>query len=98
MTALEKFLSSAGVREKPFEINFNGSTLSGLVRIHPAADYKELIELMDEEKLAEQFLNADIERTRMFDPGTIEKKIPDAVLKMLGLIFIEANTGKKKED
>ncbi len=97
MTALEKFLSSAGVREKPFEINFNGAVLSGLVRIHPAAEYSELIELMDEKKLAEQFFNSDMERSPMFSAEPIEKILPDGALKMLANVFIEANTGKKKD-
>lgn len=97
MTALEKFLSSAGVREKPFEINFNGAVLAGLVRIHPAAEYEELIKTMDEKTLAAQFLNADIERSPMFPPEPIEKILPDGVIKMLAGAFIEANTGKKKD-
>lgn len=102
MTSLETFLSSPAVREKPFEIKFNGGVLSGLVRIHPAADYRNIVfKTPDEEfseKIAEQLLNADPQRSLMFAPGTIEKTLPEGVIRMLSEVFVEANTGKKKED
>jgi len=101
MTNKEKFLASAGIREKPFEVEFNGAKLSGIVRIHGAKKYREIIKSFFDENgmtvMAEQFLNIE-DRTPIFSADEMDAVLPDALFEKLSAVFIEANTGRNPEE
>jgi len=95
MTFKEQFIASAAIREKPFELIFNGAALKGIVRIHPAKKYREIIDELTEKGLPvlqDQFLNAE-DRSPMFDGQNIDEVLPDAVICDLYAEFVKANTG-----
>lgn len=95
MTFKEQFIASAAIREKPFEVIFNGSALKGIVRIHPARKYREIIDELSEKGLSvlqEQFLNAE-DRTPMFSGQEMDELLPDAIICDLYAEFVKANTG-----
>lgn len=94
MTFKEQFIASAAIREKPFELIFNGAALKGIVRIHPAKKYREIIDELTEKGLPvlqDQFLNAE-DRSPMFGQN-IDEVLPDAVICDLYAEFVKANTG-----
>ena len=95
MTFKEQFIASAAIREKTFEVAFNGATLKGIVRIHPAKKYREIMSELAEKGLAvlqEQFLNAE-DRSPMFGEQDIDDVLPDSLICDLYAEFVKANTG-----
>lgn len=97
----DQFLASAAIREKVFEIKFNGASLKGIVRIHPAKTYRDIMSRLTLEEnglaiLAEQFLNAE-DRSPMFTADEFDSRLPDSVMVKLYHEFIKANTGRDPE-
>jgi hypothetical protein len=95
MTELEKFLASGGLHEEAFELIFNGARLAGVVKIHPAKKYREIMQQFDLHLLAEQFLSVE-DRTPLFNKE-LEELLPDVLIAKLCNIFIKANTGRDPE-
>lgn len=95
MTEFEKFLASGGLHEEPFELMFNGARLAGLVKIHPARKYREIMQDFDLPKLADQFLS--IEDRRPLFNKELEELLPDVLIAKLCNVFIKANTGRDPE-
>jgi hypothetical protein len=95
MTELEKFLASSGLHEEPFELTFNGARLTGVVKIHPARKYREIMQEFDLPKLADQFLTIE-DRQPLFNKE-LEALLPDVLIAKLCNIFIKANTGRDPE-
>ena len=96
MTEREKFLASPGLREEPFEIEFNGAKLAGIVRIHPAKLYDELMADISYDMLSRQFLAIE-DRMPLFTAEELTGLLPDIVLQKLCAVFVKANTGKAPE-
>lgn len=99
MTAREEFLASAGIREERFELLHNDARLVGIVRIHPAKRYRELMQLdnISFEMLADQFQTIE-DRSPLFAADELESILPEVVLEKLCRIFVKANTGKDPAD
>lgn len=95
MTEFEKFLASGGLHEEPFELVFNGARLAGVVKIHPAKKYREIMQEFDLPKLAEQFLTIE-DRQPLFNKE-LEDLLPDVLIAKLCNVFIKANTGRDPE-
>lgn len=95
MTEFEKFLASGGLHEEPFEVVFNGARLAGIVKIHPARKYREIMQEFDLPKLAEQFLAIE-DRQPLFNKD-LEDLLPDVLIAKLCNVFIKANTGRDPE-
>jgi hypothetical protein len=95
MTELEKFLASGGLREEPFELTFNGARLVGVVKIHPARKYREIMQNFDLPLLAEQFLSLE-DHAPLFSTE-LEELLPDVLIAKLCNVFIHANTGRDPE-
>lgn len=95
MTEFEKFLASGGLHEEPFELVFNGARLAGIVKIHPARKYREIMQEFDLPKLAEQFLTIE-DRQPLFN-RELEELLPDVLIAKLCNVFIKANTGRDPE-
>ena len=95
MTEFEKFLASSGLHEEPFELTFNGARLTGIVKIHPARKYREIMQEFDLPKLAEQFLTIE-DRQPLFSKE-LEALLPDVLIAKLCNVFIKANTGRDPE-
>jgi hypothetical protein len=95
MTELEKFLASGGLHEEAFELIFNGARLAGVVKIHPAKKYREIMQRFDLPLLAEQFLSLE-DHTPLFN-RELEELLPDVLIAKLCNVFIKANTGRDPE-
>lgn len=95
MTEFEKFLASGGLHEEPFELNFNGARLAGIVKIHPAKKYREIMQAFDLQLLADQFLTIE-DHSPLFSKN-IEDLLPDVLIAKLCNVFIKANTGRDPE-
>lgn len=95
MTEFEKFLASGGLHEEPFELVFNGARLAGVVKIHPAKKYREIMQRFDLPLLAEQFLSLE-DHAPLFNKE-LEALLPDVLIAKLCNIFIKANTGRDPE-
>ena len=95
MTEFEKFLTSGGLHEEPFDLTFNGARLAGVVKIHPAKKYREIMQDFDLPKLAEQFLSIE-DHSPLFSKE-LEALLPDVLIAKLCNVFIKANTGRDPE-
>lgn len=95
MTEFEKFLASGGIHEEPFELVFNGARLAGVVKIHPAKKYREIMQRFDLPLLAEQFLSLE-DHMPLFNKE-LEELLPDVLIEKLCNVFIKANTGRDPE-
>lgn len=96
MTARDEFLAAAGLREELFELVHNKAVLRGLVKIHPARRYREIMQELTFAALAEQFIDIEM-RQPLFKGDELEKLLPDVVLEKLCNIFVKANTGRDPE-
>jgi hypothetical protein len=74
---------------------FNGARLAGVVKIHPAKKYREIMQEFDLPKLAEQFLTIE-DRQPLFNKE-LEALLPDVLIAKLCNVFIKANTGRDPE-
>lgn len=96
MTARDEFLAAAGLREELFELTHNKAVLRGLVKIHPARRYREIMQNLTFAALAEQFIDIETQQP-LFKGDELEKLLPDVVLEKMCNLFVKANTGKDPE-